>query len=113
MPKGYFHLTYEQRCQICTLKRRGVSASSIARELNVSRSTIIREVERNSGRKEYHYQQAHEKSKKRRSEVPNPNMKMTPQLIVLINKDLRLQWSPVQISGRLKRRGITISHETI
>ena len=113
MPKGYFHLTYEQRCQICALKRRGDSASSIARELNVSRSTIIREVQRNSGRKGYHYQLAHEKSQKRRAKIPNPNVKLTPQLIVLINKDLRLQWSPVQISGRLKRQGISISHETI
>lgn len=40
-------------------------------------------------------------------------MKMTPELIVLINKDLRLQWSPVQIAGRLKRQGSIISHETI
>lgn len=113
MPKGYFHLTYEQRCQICTLKKRGDSVPSIAKELGVDRSTIRREILRNSGKKGYHYQQAHEKSKKRRSEVPNPNRKMTPQLIVLINKDLRLQWSPVQIAGRLKMKGILISHETI
>ncbi len=113
MPKGYFHLTYEQRCQICTLKRRGDSASSIAKELNVSRSTITREVLRNSGKKGYLYKQAHEKSQKRRSEVPNPNMKMTPQRIFLIHEDLKLQWSPVQISGRLKRQGVNISHETI
>ena len=67
----------------------------------------------NSGKKGYLYQQAEENSKKRRSEVSNPNIKMTPQRIFLINEDLRLQWSPVQISGRLKRQGINISHETI
>ena len=113
MPKGYFHLTYEQRCQICTLKRRGDSCTSIARELGVDRSTIKREILRNSEQKEYYYEEAQEKSKKRRSEIPNPNMKMTPQLIVLINKELRLQWSPLQIAGRLKRQGSIISHETI
>jgi len=113
MPKGYLHLTYEQRCQICTLKRRGDSKASIAKELKVSRSTITREVHRNSGKKEYLYKQAHEKSQKRRAQVPNPNLKMTPERIALVNKDLKLQWSPVQISGRLKREGISISHETI
>jgi len=113
MPKGYFHLTYEQRCQICTLKRRGDSAAEIAKELGVDRSTIRREVMRNSEKKGYRYKQAHEKSRKRRAEVPHPNIKMTPERILLINEDLRLQWSPVQISGRLKRQGINISHETI
>ncbi len=113
MPKGYSHLTYEQRCQICTLKRRGDSSSAISKELGVDRSTISREVLRNSGRKGYRYTQAQENSRKRRADVSNPNIKMTPQRILLISTDLRLQWSPVQISGRLKRQGINISHETI
>jgi IS30 family transposase len=38
---------------------------------------------------------------------------MTFQLISKIEKGLRLQWSPEQISGRLKREGFYISHETI
>ncbi len=113
MPKGYSHLTYEKRCQIATLKKRGDSTASISKELEVDRSTINREILRNSGRKGYLYKQAHEKAKKRRAEVSNPNLKMTPQRILLINNDLRLQWSPVQISGRLKRQGVNISHETI
>jgi IS30 family transposase len=113
VPKGYSHLTYEQRCQIYALKQRGDSSAAIAKELGVDRSTIGRELERNSGQKGYRYKQAQEKSKQRKLEVPNPNQKLTPQLIVLIEKDLGLQWSPVQISGRLKRRGIDISHETI
>jgi len=101
MPKGYSHLTYEQRCQICTLKRRGDSASAIAKELRVDRSTIRREVLRNSGRKGYQYKQAHGRSKKRRAEVSNPNMKMTPERIFLINEDLRLQWSQYQSRNHL------------
>lgn len=113
MPKGYSHLTYEQRCQIYTLKKRGVSSIEVAVELKVHRSTIERELKRNSGRRGYRYKQAHDVSIERRSSVPNPNLKMTPQLNSLIEEDLKLQWSPVQISGRLKRQGIDISHETI
>ena len=113
MPKGYSHLTYEQRCQICTLKNRGDSFSSIAQEVGVHRSTIIRELKRNSGQRGYRYKQAHENSKQRRLEIPNPNLKMTSQLISLIEEKLRLQWSPVQISGWLKKQGSDVSHETI
>lgn len=113
MPKSYSHLTYEQRCQIYTLKKRGDSPATIAIELEVHRSTIIRELERNSGQRGYRYKQAQEESEKRRSDVSNPNLKMTSQLSFLIEKDLKLQWSPVQISGRLKRQGINVSHETI
>lgn len=39
---------------------------------------------------------------------------MTPELIVLIEERLRQQWSPEQISGRLRRDGKSaVSHETI
>ena len=113
MPKSYHHLTYAQRCQICVLKDRGDSQRTIGRELNIHYSTISRELKRNSGRRGYRYKQAHEKSLTRRLRESPPNQKMTFQLISSIEKDLRFQWSPVQISGRLKRQGIDISHETI
>ncbi len=113
MPRGYHHLTYAQRCQISILKDRGDSPSTIARNLGVHRTTISRELKRNSGQRGYRHKQAHEKSQKRRLDVSHPNQKMTFQLIFAIEKDLRLQWSPVQISGRLKRQGLYISHETI
>ena len=113
MPKSYHHLTYAQRCQICALKDRGDSQRTIGKELNIHYSTISRELKRNSGLRGYRYKQAHEKFLTRRLDKPSPNQKMTFQLISTIEKDLRFQWSPVQISGRLKRQGIDISHESI
>lgn len=113
MPEGYHHLTYAQRCQICILKDRGDSHGTIAKELGVHPATISRELKRNSGQRGYRHKQAHEKSQERRVDTPHPNQKMMLQLISAIEKDLRLQWSPVQISGRLKRQGLYISHETI
>lgn len=113
MPKGYHHLTYDKRCQIYTLKQRGDSAATIAKTLDVDPSTISRELKRNSGKRGYRYQQAHEKSKERRLETPHPNQKMNLELTAIIEEKLKLQWSPVQISGWLKREKKFISHETI
>ncbi|WP_215217588.1 MULTISPECIES: helix-turn-helix domain-containing protein [Candidatus Rhabdochlamydia] len=39
MPKGYHHLTYDQRCQIYILKVRGDTSSLIATILKVHHST--------------------------------------------------------------------------
>ena len=61
MPKGYHHLTYEQRCQLYALKKRSDSISVIAEEIGVHRSTIYRELERNRGERGYRYKQAQEK----------------------------------------------------
>jgi IS30 family transposase len=113
MPKGYHHLTYDQRCQIYILKERGDTPTAIAKALGVHRCSISRELTRNTGQRGYRYKQAHRKALERRLEVLQSNQKMTPELISIIEEKLRLQWSPVQISGWLKRLGKPISHETI
>ena len=41
MTKRYHHLTYEQRCQIYILKKRGDSNTTIAKELEVHRSNRV------------------------------------------------------------------------
>ncbi len=112
MPKGYKQLTYDERCQIYILKDRGDSNRSIARALNIDHTTVGRELERNSGKRGYRHKQAQENSINRKN--PSSNKKMTPEMITFIEEKLRLQWSPVQISGRLKKEGLQhVSHETI
>ena len=113
MPKSYHHLTFPQRCQICLLKDRGDSLRSIAKELSVHHSTLSRELKRNSCQNKYSYQRAQEKAQKRKTETAHPNLKMTTELISIIKERLKLQWSPVQIAGRIKHHGFSISHETI
>lgn len=113
MPKGYQHLTYDQRCQIYILKERGDTSSAIAKALGVHRCSISRELKRNTGQRGYRYKQAHQKASERRLSALQSNRKMTSELITVIEEKLRLQWSPVQISGWLKRHGTSISHETI
>lgn len=115
MPEGYHHLTRDQRCQLAALKDRGESVGGIAIQLNVHRSTIYRELSRNLGETGYEYQQAHEKATERMTYLGESALKMTPEMIAIIESKLKLQWSPEQISGWLKRQdaNIAVSHETI
>ena len=115
MPKGYRHLAYEQRCQIFTLIGRGISQSQIAQEIKVSQSTVSRELKNNSGKRGYRFKQAHLASTVRRQSASSSYKKFTLDLAFYVEKMLREeQWSPEQISGRLKTRfNISISHERI
>lgn len=99
MPRSYQQLTYDERCQISALNARGDSPSQISRQLSRHRSSIIRELKRNSIEGKYQGSQAETKSRQRRFRKPT---KMTPQLALIVEEELELQWSPVQISGRLK-----------
>lgn len=109
------HLTYEERCQIYALLKRGISRRGIAQDLKVSHSTIVRELKRNKGKSGYRFEQAHRLSTSRRHCASTKTSKMTIQNKSLIVDMLEsMQASPVQISGRLfKEYGIEISHETI
>lgn len=112
MTRSYRHLTYEQRCQISLLKKRGESQSEIARSLNIDRSTICREISRNKEEQFYHCREAEFKAIRRRRKCPYK--KMTAQLTATIEQFLKLGWSPEQITGRLKKEGKPhVSHETI
>ena len=115
MPEGYLHLTYEQRCQIYALLQSGYSQAYIARQIGVDRSTISRELVRNTGARGYRFKQAHDKASRRRQEASDQPRKMTPDVVELIEEKLtQEQWSPDQISGRLAKDGVAfISHEII
>ncbi len=115
MPKGYHHLTRDQRCQLYTLKARGDSMIFIAKELKMSRSSLYREISRNSGELGYRYEQADRKAKKRRYEASHRSIKMRGKIISILKEKLKTQWSPEQISGWMKKRGYSkgVSYETI
>jgi transposase, IS30 family len=50
MPKGYKHLTYEQRCQIEVLLKRNISQKDIAETIGISRSQLCREIKRGANK---------------------------------------------------------------
>ena len=115
MPKGYRHLTYEQRCHIYGLLKRDISQNQIAKDLKVDQSTINREVRRNKGKYCYKYKQAQEKSKERRKKVSSRAKKMTKNITLFVEQKLcEEQWSPEQISGYMKNNmKVSVSHERI
>ena len=111
--KHYQQLTYELRCQIYVLKKRGYSQREIARSIEVNQSTVNRELMRNTGARGYRYKQAQEKASQRRNKASKAT-KMTPSMIALIESKLRFEWSPEQISGWIfKDKQESISHESI
>ena len=110
---NYKQLNQAQRYQIEILKKAGKNQKEIAALLGVSESTISRELKRNQGKKGYRPKQAQIKADNRKKQALKA-LKMTPALILLIEARIRLDWSPVQVSGQIKDElGILISHERI
>ena len=109
----YTQLTQEQRYKIYAFLKAGFSQLAIAIEINVHKSTICRELQRNRGLKGYRPKQAHLKATNRRQDAAK-YVKLTPKIITLVNSLIRQDFSPDQVSGSLKRNhGVMISHETI
>lgn len=110
----YKHLTREQRYAIYLGKQKGETLEMIARSIGVHKSTVSREIRRNStpGGK-YVWNKAHDMSLSRLCHTPG-NRRMDDvlkwRIIELIKNE---QWSPRQISGRLKKNGVHVSHEAI
>ncbi|WGZ93011.1 MAG: IS30 family transposase [Candidatus Thiothrix putei] len=110
---AYTHLTSEERHYIETRHKMKESTATIALTLGRSQSTISRELTRNRGQRGYRHKQAHTKAQQRHADKPKA-VKLTPELAVSIDTLLEQQWSPEQISGRLKAEGkTTICHEAI
>jgi IS30 family transposase len=111
----YRQLTPEERYMLAALRRQGYNKSQIARSLGRHRSTVGRELSRNSTRADGRYRAstAQERTNGRRSRARR-NQRFTPQDFARVDDLLRRQWSPEQVAGHLGRQGqLSISHETI
>jgi IS30 family transposase len=110
----YRQLTLDERYQIQSLIRLGVSQAEIARQLGRHPSTIARECRRNQAHQVYVAERAHNQAKRRRAQTGAGRRKIRGALQELVEAKLRLGWSPEQISGRLQMEGpTTLSFETI
>lgn len=113
---GYTHLTAEERYHIDDLRREGFTQRRIANELGRSYSTISRELSRNKGEYSWRPRQANLKANSRLVARGFANVKRASSSAWEYAKKhlVNEQWSPQQITGRLKLDGLeTISHETI
>ena len=111
--RTYKQLTSIQRYQISALKRIGHSRTEIAIELEVHKSTIGRELRRNTGERGYRPKQANEKACERRENAVHKR-RISAEVWEVVDEKLCQDWSPEQVSGWLeKRQAIRISHEWI
>jgi transposase, IS30 family len=98
-----------------SLRKQGFNKSQIARALGRHRSTVGRELRRNSTRADGRYRAstAQERANGRRSRSRR-NRRFTAEDFAGVEELLCRQWSPEQVSGHLAREGrLSISHETI
>jgi IS30 family transposase len=109
---GYQQLTQEQRYQIYALQKAGFNQTQIASEIGVHKATVSRECRRNRGQRGYRPKQAQELAGARLCRRVRP--RIAPQTWQQVTDLLGQQWSPAQISGRLKlERQPAVSHERI
>lgn len=99
---------------ISALRKQGLKQSQIAVNLDRHRSTICRELKRNSSRLgHYRPSNAVELTSGRRSRSRR-NQQFDPPQLTRVEALLSEGWSPEQISGHLNKEGeLFISHETI
>ncbi len=110
----YKHLSYEQRIRIEVLLKQGVKKDTIAEEVGIHRSVLYRELSRNKQKRGgYNAGWAQQISEERKERFICPR-KLTKPVVKTICEKLNQEWSPEQITGYCKSKGIDmVSHQTI
>lgn len=114
--RHYTHLTARERETIMCLARSGETVTAIAVEIGRSKSTVSRELARNSTGDGYSALAASEKYSERRARCGRRRILDDSKVYDIVrSKFLEEQWSPEQIEGRLKLEGseISVSDTTI
>lgn len=107
------HLTLEERDRIAQLRYQGADQKEIAVRLGRCPSTISRELRRNRTRGDYFAAQAQRESQRRRRERPLERKMKDPQINKRVRDGLAQEWSPAQISGRIKQQDSDGSERTV
>lgn len=112
----YKHLTLIEREKIMFFLAQNYSVTDIAKAIGRNKSTVSREIKRNAKEDYYQPSIAHTNYLMRRTAC-KPHKKLNnPDLYALVkDKFLNHQWSPEEISGRLKYESgkCIISYNTI
>ena len=110
---NYKQLATEERYQIYSLNKEGLSQKQIAAHLNRSPSTICRELNRNQGLRGYRPKQAQSLSDNRRRHAAK-SIKVTATVYQDIETLIRQELSPQQIVDYFARhKKLSLHHETI
>lgn len=101
--RTYHQLTHEQRYQIAALLESGHNQSEIALYLGVHKSTISRELRRNTATRGYLPRHAHLLALVRRS--GKARCRLTARHWAEVHRLVRSDWSPQQIAERAQAEG--------
>jgi IS30 family transposase len=101
---GYRHITRKDRQDIDLHLKDKKSHRKIARLIGKGRTAIDDEVRLNAVNKKYDWKKADDKARLRRRESKVQGMKVHGHsgLLAYVREKLKLDWSPEQISGRIK-----------
>lgn len=105
MPKTYTRLTEDERYQIYEGVTEKRSHRKIAALINKHHSTVSKEVKRNTGLRGYRPKQAQEIAQQRHKNKPR-HIKLTADVQRLLTDNIKHEWSPEQIQGRLRSKGL-------
>jgi len=109
----YKHLSSEERFYIDVQRKLGVSLTEIGLATNRNKSSISRELKRNTGDLGYNFQQAQTHAELRHI-TKTKALRLIDEMRAIIVSYLELKWSPEQIFGRMKLKGIAcVSPQTI
>jgi IS30 family transposase len=113
MPK----FTLSDRRLLGRLLQDGMSHSQIAKSIGKSKSSISDELRRNSESGQYDPETAHAKAARRHlNRIKRTKLEISEGLRNYVVEKIRLDWSPEQIAGELRRlagKRTVISHEII
>ena len=111
----YTHLSLDERLLLSVYKEKGLFQNEIARLMKRSESTVSRELKRNANQNGYVATTAQKRSLARCSQTSR--IDQNPLLEQFILERLQENWTPEQISGRLRefpeKDIIYINHESI
>ena len=111
---SYTQLTLKERYHISACRKLGYKQKEIALELGVSPSTISRELRRNRNAQGHYDPESAQIETRLRHRHKHKYTVITPSIERYIRSKLKVEWSPEQIAGRMRReRGESVSHETI
>ena len=106
--RSYHRLTEGDRHQVYALHKAGLRQRAIAEQIGVHKSTICRELHRNKGLRGYRPKQAHRLARSRQAQIPRT--RILAGIWTAIEKMIREDWSPEQITGHLNEtaeRGVS------
>lgn len=101
---SYKHLSIEERNCIGYGIKNNKSITEISKLLGVSKSTVSREIKRNSENNKYNPSKAEKLSRKRKKNC-GIKTKLTDGLKIKLEKLIQKKNSPEQIAGRMKKEG--------